>query len=393
MTHKQVATLSTMSLCENKGFGGVGLASFVEDVAAGIRASIRQPVWVRCEVTRITPPRPAGQMYLEVCEADERDGKARAKVVVWKERAADIFGRFSLETGTELSEGMRVLIQVTPRLNACWGFQLNALDIDPVWTVGSSRLAADAIRQRLSDEGIFDRNCDLPRPQDFTSVAVIAPDGSAGLADFLASAGPAADLGLCRIDVTRVPFEGVGASSAVAGALSAASKQASSLDAVFIVRGGGPSAALSWLNSEDVVRAACLCPVPIITGIGHEGDRVLLDEVACMSFGTPSKAALHLISIIVEGARQASDAWDDIRSEAGGMVAAVKNSIDALIREAVGFGPSATLDRGYAVILAGGMIVNSAAEVAKHSHLTARFRDGNICLNRDDSETVKTREA
>ena len=60
-------------------------------------------------------------------------------------------------------------------------------------------------------------------------------------------------------------------------------------DAVVIIRGGGAVNDLAWLNDYDLGRCICELPVPVLTGIGHERDTTVLDEVAHTRYDTPSK--------------------------------------------------------------------------------------------------------
>jgi exodeoxyribonuclease VII large subunit len=67
---------------------------------------------------------------------------------------------------------------------------------------------------------------------------------------------------------------------------------------------------------EKLAEAVCQMPMPVMTGIGHERDRTLLDEVACIPLDTPSKVAEH-IRVTVIGAAQAADrAYGEIRAHA-----------------------------------------------------------------------------
>jgi exodeoxyribonuclease VII large subunit len=66
-------------------------------------------------------------------------------------------------------------------------------------------------------------------------------------------------------------------------------------DVVIVARGGGdPVSLLPW-SSEEVCRAVAACPVPVVSAIGHDGDRPLCDEVADLRCGTPSIAAAAVV--------------------------------------------------------------------------------------------------
>jgi exodeoxyribonuclease VII large subunit len=366
--------------------GGNALASYLVDIAATFRRSSPRPTWVRCEVARVNR-RLGGQVYLQLTEASEADGPARVEAIVWPDRAQDVLGRFAKETGSELTEGMRILMLVAPRFSPRWGFCLTTLDIDPAWTVGESLLVAAAVRTRLAAEGVWGRNRELTGAADYTSVAVIAPDCSAGLEDFMVEARKVAANDLCRVEVSVAQFEGARASAAVSEAIPEVSEARRGHQAVFVLRGGGSAAALAWLNAEEIARAACVCRLPVITGIGHETDRVLLDEVSNASFGTPSKTAQHLVGTIIERALQTREAWDDLAALARQSIAAERASVDAVMREAVGLGPAATIARGYAVVSARGIPVTSAAEAMKHLSLEARFLDGSVRLRPEEAAT------
>ena len=56
-----------------------------------------------------------------------------------------------------------------------------------------------------------------------------------------------------------------------------------------IIRGGGAVNDLAWLNDYGLARLICDLPIPVLTGIGHERDNTVLDEVAHTRYDTPSK--------------------------------------------------------------------------------------------------------
>jgi exodeoxyribonuclease VII large subunit len=72
------------------------------------------------------------------------------------------------------------------------------------------------------------------------------------------------------------------------------------LDVVVVARGGGSRADLAAFDSEVVARAIAAMPVPVLTGIGHEVDRSVADEVAHTVAKTPTAAAAMLVDRVAE---------------------------------------------------------------------------------------------
>jgi exodeoxyribonuclease VII large subunit len=70
----------------------------------------------------------------------------------------------------------------------------------------------------------------------------------------------------------------------------------------------------------DLARLLCQSPVPIFTGIGHERDNTILDEIAHTRFDTPSKVALHISTTIKDNAFAATEAWDRINALVGRII-------------------------------------------------------------------------
>ena len=89
-------------------------------------------------------------------------------------------------------------------------------------------------------------------------------------------------------------FQGEGAPTEIRSALQDALGQGTGtaptpFDAVVIIRGGGAVNDLAWLNDYGLARLICDLPIPVLTGIGHERDNTVLDEVAHARYDTPSK--------------------------------------------------------------------------------------------------------
>jgi exodeoxyribonuclease VII large subunit len=85
------------------------------------------------------------------------------------------------------------------------------------------------------------------------------------------------------------------------------------LDAVCIVRGGGSATDLGWWNSYPICAAIANLPIPVITGIGHDQDRVAVDEVAHTAAPTPTAAAEFFCKAVRSAESEVETARETIR--------------------------------------------------------------------------------
>jgi exodeoxyribonuclease VII large subunit len=92
-----------------------------------------------------------------------------------------------------------------------------------------------------------------------------------------------------------VRVQGANAPRRVVWALRRFARVADGLDAVVIVRGGGSRSDLAPFDAEGVARQIAAMPIPVFTGIGHEIDRTVADEVAHTSCKTPTACAQSLV--------------------------------------------------------------------------------------------------
>ncbi|MGB1110850.1 MAG: exodeoxyribonuclease VII large subunit, partial [Gammaproteobacteria bacterium] len=185
-------------------------------------------------------------------------------------------------------DGMRVMIRARVELYENRGqFQLIAEHMEEAGE-GALRRAFEQLKNKLNAEGLFDtaRKREIPRLPARIAV-VTSPDGAA-IKDILSVLGrrfPA-----IPVDIYGVSVQGDKAAPEIAHALDAVAAHGKA-ELVILARGGGSLEDLWAFNEELVARAIVDCPVPVISGVGHEVDFTIADFVADRRAPTPSAAA------------------------------------------------------------------------------------------------------
>jgi exodeoxyribonuclease VII large subunit len=153
---------------------------------------------------------------------------------------------------------------------------------------GALRRAFEALKQRLAVEGLFDTAHKKPLPRLPRRIGIITSPSGAVIHDVLTTLRrrfPA-----IPVLLYPVPVQGEGAADKIAAAIRLAGARAD-CDALILARGGGSLEDLWAFNEEIVARAIADCPIPIVTGIGHEVDFTIADFVADARAPTPTAAA------------------------------------------------------------------------------------------------------
>jgi exodeoxyribonuclease VII large subunit len=275
------------------GKKGVSLSSLLAGVSRAVAQAYQAGIWTLVEVVELRAH--GGHVYLEVSERDALGAVlAKARAVIWQSTASAILPAFERATGAQLAPGIKLLVRARPVFKAQYGFSLDIEAVDPAYTLGELEARKQGIRAQLQAEGVFAANKQLPPPWDFQAVLVVAPTGGAGLGDFQAEADRLQSYGICHFTYALSRFQGEGAPMEIRHALQEALGQGTgaaptSFDAVVILRGGGAVNDLAWLNHYGLARLICDLPIPVLTGIGHERDNTVLDEVAHARYDTPSK--------------------------------------------------------------------------------------------------------
>ena len=152
------------------------------------------------------------------------------------------------------------------------------------------------LRRKLSDEGLFDLQPALPMPALPRTIGIVTGRGSAAEADVIAGLARRGWAG--RAVFAHPPVQDRHAASKIARSLSDLAA-IGEVEVVIVARGGGSLADLWAFCDETLCRTVAMLRVPVITGVGHEIDRTLIDDVAAIACSTPTHAAETAIGVDV----------------------------------------------------------------------------------------------
>jgi exodeoxyribonuclease VII large subunit len=227
------------------------------------------------EVSEATDKPGYKAVYFTLC-----DGPSVMSCLVWRDAYE--------ASGVQLRVGMQVEVAGTLTVYAPKGrmqFQVRRL---AAAGEGVLRMQVAALARRLEAEGLMrpERKRVLP-PFPARIGLVTSPRGKAvhDVLRTLKRRFPAAEVVLAGVAV-----EGAEAVDSIVAALSAVGA-APGVEVVIVARGGGSYEDLMPFNDERVARAIVGCPVPVVTGIGHEPDTTIADMVADLRASTPTAAA------------------------------------------------------------------------------------------------------
>jgi exodeoxyribonuclease VII large subunit len=89
------------------------------------------------------------------------------------------------------------------------------------------------------------------------------------------------------------------------------------VEVIIITRGGGGFLDLVGFSDEALVRAVAACETPVMSAIGHENDRPIIDDVADLRASTPTDAAKRVVPDVVDERRKISESLERMKSIIG----------------------------------------------------------------------------
>ena len=231
-------------------------------------------LWLEGEIANLARPA-SGHWYLSL-----KDQNASVRCAMFRNRNRLL--RFRPENG------MQVLVRARISLYEARGeFQIIIEHMEEAGD-GALQRAFEELKQRLDREGLFDAAHKRPLPALPRCIGLITSPTGAAVHDILTTLRrrfPA-------IPVILYPaaVQGETAAAEIVARIRQASRRAD-CDVLILARGGGSLEDLRAFNEESVARAIHDCPIPLVSGVGHEIDFTIADFVADRRAATPTAAA------------------------------------------------------------------------------------------------------
>ena len=283
------------------------VGELAEAINSSFQRSFGDGIWVRGEITGWSDR--GNHAYFSLAD-DSGDGAAVINVQFFapaRMRLRPMLQKHRLR----LSDGMKVRVFGYLDYYAPTGrVGLKMTGIDPKYTLGDIAQSRDEVVRRLVAEGLLDRNRRHVLSSVPLRIGVVTSVGTDAWHDFrheLEQSALGFSLAVCDVRV-----QGEFAASMVAAGIGTLGRRRD-LDAIVVIRGGGAKNELAVFDSELIARTIAAAGRPVLTGLGHEVDRSVADEVAHTALKTPTACAGALIERVVAYRAGTEEAWSAIQ--------------------------------------------------------------------------------
>ena len=231
-------------------------------------------LWVEGEISNLARPA-SGHLYFSL-----KDESSQIRCAWFRQRQRG--PTINLKNGDQVLAFGRVSIY-----EARGDYQLIVEQLEEAGE-GELRRRFEALKKKLSAEGLFDEEVKQDLPELPERIGVVTSPSGAAVRDIIT----VLKRRFPSIPVVIYPtlVQGETAAELISEALTTAVSR-NECDVLILARGGGSLEDLWSFNEEIVARAIHDCPIPIVSAVGHEVDFTIADFVADVRAPTPSGAA------------------------------------------------------------------------------------------------------
>jgi exodeoxyribonuclease VII large subunit len=378
----------------------IDLFEFQSRLKQGIECLFPSRIWVKAEVSAVKA-RSGGHCYMELSQSDANGLVAKANAIIWASKYRFIAPYFESVTGSPLSEGMSVLVEVQVNYSQLYGFSLIINDIDPEYSLGVKELERQRTIERLAREGLMELQKGLSLPLLPYRLAVISAEDAAGYRDFMRHLHEN-PYGF-QVDTELYPalMQGADCPESIITAMDAVLDSGKEYDAVLVLRGGGSKLDLACFDDYGLAAVIAQFPLPVLTAIGHDQDFHVCDMVAHEYVKTPTALADFILSMYEDEDARLSSFQTRMRLAFGSRITSMEAVLEVLGRRIKGgfamkisameaavallqtrisaSDPRKVIERGYALALdAGGRVMKGVSGSKAGDKVSMLFADGTL---------------
>ena len=224
----------------------------------------------------------------------------------------------------ELEKGQHIVVTGNIGVYERWGdYRLYA---DKIEKEGVGRLfeELEKLKLKLRAEGLFDESHKKPIPRYPKKIGIITSRTGAVIEDIKRTAREANPY----VQLILYPAIVQGADAAATLIKGIKRFEAEGVDTIIIGRGGGSTEDLWCFNDEKLARAVYKCRIPVISAVGHQTDRTLVDEVSDLSVATPTAAAMNAVPSLTLAFNELDGFKDSISNKLQLRIDRMKSYID-----------------------------------------------------------------
>ncbi len=382
--------------------------------------NVPDALWVQCEIASCRQSR--GHWFIALLEkqAEEEAIIAEAEAVLWHNVYRKLRRKLGRELDAVLQEGMAVKLKMRVELHERYGLKMMVEDIDPAYTLGQLELQRQQTLQELERKNLLHKNAQLPLPAVVQRIAVFSSEQAAGWQDFREQLQENSYGYHYQLQLFSSAVQGQSVRAEMLRQFKKVKRQKQQFDAVVIIRGGGAKLDLAAFDDLELCKAIAECPLPVLTGIGHDIDETVADRVAHMALKTPTAAADFLVqrSMLFESAllevgqriqllpqqilqrehlqldrlRQAIQfksecilyqqqlTLQNIQEKLPNLVytrlRTAQQALEAFAKMNDLLSVEATLKRGYSLVTKNGQLISSVTDLQKEEEVEIRWKDG-----------------
>ncbi len=266
---------------------------------------------IRGELSQITRAT-SGHMYMTI-----KDSGAAISVIIWR----------GTPVSFKLEDGMEVI--VTGRFTtypARSNYQIVVSEIEMAG-VGAILKMLEERKRKLAALGLFDASRKKPLPRLPQTIGVVTSPTGAAFQDIqnrLRERFPV------RVILYPATVQGATAAAEVAAGIEYFN-HAKNVDVIIVARGGGSLEDLLPFSEEIVVRAAAASQIPLISGVGHEPDWMLIDFAADVRAPTPTGAAETVVPTKLSLFQELDNLWHRMSANFTTRLGNAKSRVDAIM--------------------------------------------------------------